>query len=69
MSVGEIRLITSHQSKPDDIYNPVDNERKLSTIRGVIITEPYVQKYQDWKFGRFKPSDPKSGFYLKMKEI
>jgi len=69
LCLGAIRLITFHQPKPDDIRNLVGNERKLVTIRGVIITEPYIQKNRDWKFARFKPADPTSGFYLNMKEI
>ena len=69
LCLGAIRLITFHQPKPNDIRNLVGNERKLATIRGVIITEPYIQKNQDWKFARFKPADPESSFYLNMKEI
>jgi len=69
LCLGAIRLITFNQPKPNDIRNLVGSERKLATIRGVIITEPYVQKNQDWKFAIFKPSDPTSGFYLNMKEI
>jgi competence protein ComEC len=69
LCLGAIRLITFQQPKPKDICNLVGNERKLATIRGAIITEPYIQKNQDWKFARFKPADPASGFYLKMEEI
>jgi competence protein ComEC len=69
LCLGSIRLITFHQPRPDDIRNLVGSERRLATIRGTIITEPYVQKNQEWKFARFKPSDPSSSFYLKMNEI
>jgi competence protein ComEC len=69
LCLGAIRLITFHQPRPDDIRNLVGSERKLATIRGTIITEPYIQKNQEWKFARFKPSDPTSSFYLKMNEI
>jgi len=69
LCLGSIRLTTFHQPKPNDIRNLIDNERKLATIRGAIISEPYVQKNQDWKFARFKPADPSSGFYLKTREI
>jgi competence protein ComEC len=69
LCLGAIRLTTFHQPRPNDIRNLVGSERRLATIRGVIITEPYVQKYQDWKFAMFKPSDPTCGFYLNMKEI
>jgi len=69
LCLGAIRLITFHQPKSNDIRNLVGNERRLATIRGIIITEPYIQKNQEWKFARFKPSDPTSGFYMKMNEI
>ncbi|MHC4641322.1 MAG: DNA internalization-related competence protein ComEC/Rec2, partial [Planctomycetota bacterium] len=69
LCLGAIRFITFHQPKPNDIRNLVGSDRKLATIRGVIITEPYIQKNQDWKFARFKPADPASSFYLKTKEI
>ena len=67
--LGAIRLITFHQPKPNDIRNLLGSERKLATIRGVIVTDPYIQKNEQWKFAGFKPSDPTSGFYLKFNEI
>jgi len=45
------------------------NERKLATIRGLIVTKPYVNREQDWEFARFMHTDPASSFYLKVKEI
>jgi competence protein ComEC len=69
LCLGAIRLISFHQSKPNDIRNLVDNERKLATIRGVIITEPYIQKNEQWKFAKFKYTDPTSSFYFKMDQI
>ncbi|HIJ53211.1 MAG TPA: DNA internalization-related competence protein ComEC/Rec2 [Planctomycetes bacterium] len=67
--LGAIRLISFYQPKTNDICKFVGDERKLATIRGVIITEPYVQKNEQWKFSRFTHSDPSSSFYLKMEEI
>ena len=67
--LGAIRLISFHQPKPNDIRNLVGNERKLATIRGVIVTDPYVQKNEQWKFAKFKYTDPTSSFYLNVKEI
>jgi len=67
--LGAIRLINFYQPKPNDICKFVGDKRKLATIRGVIITEPYVQKNEQWKFAKFTHSDPSSSFYLKMKEI
>ena len=39
-----------------------------ASIRGVIVTEPYVERHADWAFARFKPTDPASSFYLKLTE-
>ena len=69
LCLGAIRLTSFHQPKPNDIRNLVDNERKLATIRGVIITDPYIQKNEQWKFVKFTYNDPSSSFYFKMKEI
>ncbi|MHC4423069.1 MAG: DNA internalization-related competence protein ComEC/Rec2 [Planctomycetota bacterium] len=69
LCLGGIRLIFFYQPRPDDIQNLVGNERKLATIRGLIITEPYINKNRDWEFARFKFTDPASSFYLKMREI
>jgi competence protein ComEC len=69
LCLGAIRLINFHQPKPNDIRNLVDNERRLATIRGVIITEPYIQKNEQWKFAKFTYADPISSFYFKMDQI
>jgi len=66
--LGAIRLDSFRQPKPDDIRNFVTNERKLATIRGVIITQPYINKRQ-WEFARFTHSDPGSSFYLSLNEV
>ncbi|MDD5327302.1 MAG: ComEC/Rec2 family competence protein [Phycisphaerae bacterium] len=67
--LGAIRLTTCYQAEPNDIRNLVADERKLATIRGVIITEPYIKKNRDWEFARFSHSDPASSFYLKLCEV
>jgi competence protein ComEC len=69
LCLGAIRLIHFHQPKPNDIRNLVGNERRLATIRGVIITEPYIKKNEQWKFVKFTFNDPTSSFYLKMGRI
>jgi competence protein ComEC len=46
-----------------------ESDAKLATIRGIISTEPYIQNYSEWKFARFKLTDPTSSFYLKLREI
>jgi hypothetical protein len=45
-----------------------NNGSMPATIRGVIVTKPYIEKNPDWKFARFKPTDPTSSFYLKLTE-
>ena len=67
--LGAIRLTSYSQPEPNDIRNLIADEPKLATIRGSVITEPYVSRYPDWEFARFKPSDPTSSFYLKVNEI
>jgi competence protein ComEC len=67
--LGAIRLTGYSQQAPDDINNLVADEPKLATIRGSVITEPYVNRYPGWEFTRFKPSDPTSSFYLKVTEV
>jgi competence protein ComEC len=46
-----------------------ENDAKLATIRGLIVTEPYVQDNNDWKFARFQFTDPASSFYLEVSEV
>ncbi len=67
--LGAIRLTSYSLPGPNDIRNFVVGEAKLATIRGSVITEPYTSKYPDWKFARFKPSDPTSSFYLTVTEL
>ncbi len=67
--LGAIRLISFHQLKPNDIHNLVADVPKLATIRGLIATEPYVNKNQNWEFARFKFTDPATSFYLKLTEV
>jgi competence protein ComEC len=67
--LGAIRLTGYYQPEPDDICNLVLDERRLATVRGLIVTEPRISRYPDWKFARFKPTDPTSSFYLKTREV
>ncbi|HUU20356.1 MAG TPA: DNA internalization-related competence protein ComEC/Rec2 [Sedimentisphaerales bacterium] len=67
--LGAIRMISFHQPKPNDISNLVTDEQKLATIRGLIVTEPYVNKNRNWEFARFKFTDPVTSFYLKLNEV
>ncbi|HCO92814.1 MAG TPA: DNA internalization-related competence protein ComEC/Rec2 [Phycisphaerales bacterium] len=66
--LGAIRLSSFHQPEPNNIRNFIADEPKLAAIRGAVVTEPYINKYPDWEFARFKPSDATSSFYLKVAE-
>jgi competence protein ComEC len=65
--VGAIRLANLNQPKPNDIRNFVGDEQMLATVRGIIETEPYIEK-RNWQFAKFKYSDPASSFYLRVIE-
>lgn len=67
--LGAIRLTSYSQPEPNDIRNLVADEPKLASIRGSVVTKPYISKYPDWEFARFKHSDPTSSFYLKASEV
>ena len=67
--LGAIRLTSYYQPRPNDIRNFVADERKLATIRGLIVTDPYINENRDWQFARFKFTDPASSFYLKVGKI
>jgi competence protein ComEC len=67
--LGAIRLTYFYQPKSNDIRNLVTDEPMLATIRGLIVTEPYINQYPDWKFAQFMPTDPSSSFYLKIDEV
>jgi len=69
LCLGAIRLISFHQPNTNDIRNLLADEPKLAVIRGMIMTEPYINKNQNWKFARFKPGGPSSSFYIKVIEV
>jgi len=69
LCLGAIRLASFYRPRANDIRNLVGSERKLAKIRGLIITEPYINKYRQWQFARFKHTDPASSFYLKIQEV
>jgi len=67
--LGGVRLSSFKTAEPDDIRNLIGSERKLATIRGSIITRPYINRNQGWEFARFMHRDPASSFYLKIYEV
>ncbi|MFB0525359.1 MAG: DUF4131 domain-containing protein, partial [Phycisphaerae bacterium] len=46
-----------------------ESKPKLATIRGLIVTDPYINKNQDWQFAKFTFTDPTSSFYLKVMQV
>jgi competence protein ComEC len=69
LCLGALRLINFEQPGPDDIRNFVGEGRALATIRGFIVTEPYVNKNEGWEFVKFAHKDPASSFYLELGEV
>lgn len=67
--LGAIRLTGFQQFKPDDIRNFVGSERRLATICGLIITQPYINRNEQWQFAQFTYADPVSSFYVRVHEV
>lgn len=65
--LGAIRLASFNRAQPDDIRNAAGDTPTLATVRGVIVTKPYISTPQ-WRFARFTPADPGSSFYLQTTE-
>jgi competence protein ComEC len=66
--LGAVRLISFNMPSDNDIRDLVGGEPTLATIRGVIATEPYIDR-SDWRFSRFTHTDCGSSFYLKLTEV
>lgn len=67
--LGAIRLTGYGRPAPNDVRDLVIEERRLATIRGLVATEPYISRYQNWKFAKFRPADPGTSFYLKIDRV
>jgi competence protein ComEC len=68
LCLGVIRLLAFQTPARDDIRHLVGQESKLASVRGRIVTEPYLQRPQ-WCFARFANADPSTAFYLKGQQI
>ena len=66
--LGAIRLINHSNLQPDDISRFVNQNRRLASIRGLIITTPRTNDNQNWQFSKFAHTGPGSSFYLKVLE-
>jgi competence protein ComEC len=69
LCLGAIRLTTYTRPAANDISSLVNEKTTLATVRGIIVTEPYINRNQQWDFVKFKFSDPTSNFYMKVTEI
>ena len=67
--LGAIRLSSFKHLRSNDISNFVGEQHTLVTIRGLIITRPYINRNNNWEFVKFKHRDPSSSFYLKIDEV
>jgi competence protein ComEC len=63
--LGAIRLTSFNSALPNDIRNLVGSKSIPAAVRGVIVTEPYIDS-NDWQFARFVYTDPGSSFYLRI---
>ena len=65
--LGVIRLSSFNSAPPNDIRNLVGSKTTPAAVRGVIVTEPYIDS-NDWQFSKFTPADRSSSFYLELTE-
>ena len=65
--LGAIRLASFNSAPPNDIRNLVGSKTTPAAVRGVIVTEPYIDG-NDWQFSKFTPADRGSSFYLELTE-
>ncbi len=69
VSLGAIRLISFNHPEPNDIRNLTGTDRTLTSIRGMVVTRPYINTNQHWKFANFRPADPTCSFQLGLAEL
>ena len=69
VSLGAVRLIAFYRPAADDVRALVTDKEVLATIRGRIVTRPFINENTDWEFAKFQYTDPSTSFYLKLTEI
>ncbi|MHC5077320.1 MAG: ComEC/Rec2 family competence protein [Planctomycetota bacterium] len=69
LGLGGVRLNAFYQPAGNDIRHLVGSERKLATIRGMILNKPRIYRNNDWEFSKFSHSDPSSSFYLDLEQV
>jgi competence protein ComEC len=66
---GAIRLINFQRLDGGNISSLVGENTTLAAVRGTIVTEPFINRNQQWKFAEFQFTDPASSFYLEVQEV
>ena len=69
LMLGGVRLISYQTLPQNDISKLVVDDDVVATLRGEIISEPTVQKFDGWQMAKFKFGDPGSSFYLKIHSV
>lgn len=69
LMLGGVRLISYQTLPKNDISKLVIGDDTIATLRGEIISEPTVQKFDNWQMAKFKFGDPGSSFYLQIHSI
>jgi len=67
--VGGARFLSFYRPTTNNVQNFVGDEKKLATIRGTIVTMPFINRHNRWAMSRFKFTDPGTSFYLKLSEV
>ena len=69
LCLGAIRWTNYHSPAPNDIRNLISRNRTLATIKGTILTDPYIDEGRNWKFARFRHTDPPAAFYMALDQV
>jgi len=67
--LGAVRHLSHQQPPGTDISRLVGDRPMPVSIRGLVITEPRINRYPNWAFSRFKPTSPPASCYLAVTEI
>ncbi len=66
--LGMVRYDHYFTLPSDHIKKLVKDERMLAAIQGEVVSSPRIQE-SDWKFGKFRPYDKSSSFYLEVSKV
>ena len=66
--LGGVRLISYQEPAKNDIRNFAE-EPVLASIRGQVISEPYIVEEGNWYFAKFSRSLPYTSFLMKVEQV